>query len=196
MNATTTDDQVRQAIRTILNHIGEDPDREGLQETPDRILRSLSELYGGYNQDAGKILKTFKDGGEDVDEMIIQRNIPFFSMCEHHMLPFFGVAHVAYLPQDRIVGLSKLARLVDIYSRRLQVQERMTSQITEALMTHLQPKGAACIVQAAHLCMFQRGIRKHHSDTITSSIKGCFRDAKTRAEFHRLIQNDGFSAII
>lgn len=195
MNSPTTDEQVRQAIRTILNYIGEDPDREGLLETPDRILRSLGELYGGYKEEPEKILKTFKDGGEDVDEMIIQRNIPFFSMCEHHMLPFFGVAHVAYLPEDRIVGLSKLARLVDIFAQRLQVQERMTSQITEALMTHLQPKGAACIVQAAHLCMFQRGIRKHHSDTITSSIKGCFRDAKTRAEFHRLIQNDGFSAI-
>jgi len=195
LNSPTTDEQVRQAIRTILNYIGEDPDREGLLETPDRILRSLGELYGGYKEEPEKILKTFKDGGEDVDEMIIQRNIPFFSMCEHHMLPFFGVAHVAYLPEDRIVGLSKLARLVDIFAQRLQVQERMTSQITEALMTHLQPKGAACIVQAAHLCMFQRGIRKHHSDTITSSIKGCFRDAKTRAEFHRLIQNDGFSAI-
>lgn len=188
-------EKAREAIRTLLEYLGENPEREGLLETPDRVLRSYSELFAGYDQDPASILKTFKDGSEDVDEMIIQRNIPFFSMCEHHMLPFFGVAHVAYLPKDRIVGLSKMARLVEVFGRRLQVQERMTSQITAALMEHLNARGAGCIIQAAHLCMFQRGIKKHHSDTITSSIKGCFRDAKTRAEFHRLIQIDGLTAI-
>lgn len=195
MTQISKEDGVRQAVRTILSYIGENPDREGLLETPDRILRSLGELYAGYDQDAAKILKTFKDGSEDVDEMVIQRNIPFFSMCEHHMLPFFGVAHVAYLPKDRIVGLSKLARLVEMYGRRLQVQERMTTQITDALMDILDARGAGCIIQAAHLCMFQRGIKKHHSDTITSSIRGCFREPATRAEFHRLIQIDGLTAI-
>lgn len=196
MTDSNPEEQVRQAVKTILTYIGEDPNREGILETPDRILRSFKELYAGYHQDAKKILKTFKDGGEDVDEMIIQRNIPFFSMCEHHMLPFFGVAHVAYLPQGRIVGLSKLARLVEVYGRRLQVQERMTSQITNALMTHLNARGAGCIIQAAHLCMFQRGIKKHHSDTVTSSIRGCFKDPTTRAEFHRLIQMDGLTAVL
>lgn len=189
-------DEAREAIKTILYHIGEDPSREGLLETPDRVLKSYKELFAGYDQDPKTILKTFKDGSEDADEMIIQRNIPFFSMCEHHMLPFFGVAHVAYLPSDRIVGLSKLARLVEIYGRRLQVQERMTSQITAALMEHLDARGAGCIIQAAHLCMFQRGIKKHHSDTITSSIRGCFRDPETRSEFHRLIQVNGLTGVL
>lgn len=183
-------DDVRAAVKTILTYIGENPDREGLAETPDRILRSYTDLYSGYNQDPGKVLKTFGDGGEDVDEMILQRNIPFFSMCEHHMLPFFGVAHVAYVPENRIVGLSKLARLVEVFARRLQVQERMTSQITQALMTTLNPRGAACVIQASHLCMFQRGIKKHSSDTVTSSLKGCFRNPETRTEFLELIKLD------
>ena len=151
-------DSASQAVRTLLQYLGENPDREGLLETPERVLKSYDELFGGYEQDPAQILKTFKDGGESVDEMVIQRNIQFFSMCEHHMIPFFGVAHVAYLPREEIVGLSKLARLVEVYARRLQVQERMTTQITRALMEHLKPKGAACVIQATHLCMVQRGI--------------------------------------
>lgn len=188
-NNVTADD-VRAAVKTILTYIGENPEREGLEETPDRILRSYSDLYSGYDQDPASVLKTFGDGGEDVDEMILQRNIPFFSMCEHHMLPFFGVAHVAYVPESRIVGLSKLARLVEVYARRLQVQERLTSQITTALMNTLNARGAACVIQASHLCMFQRGIKKHSSDTVTSSLKGCFRNSETRSEFLELIKLD------
>lgn len=184
------------AVRTILRYIGEDPDREGLLETPNRVLRSYQELYAGYGKDPEPILKTFRDGGEDNDEMIVQRNIPFYSMCEHHMLPFVGVAHLAYLPNERILGLSKLARLVEIYARRLQVQERMTTQITNALMDSLQPKGAACVIQATHLCMAQRGVSKHNSETITSSLKGCFRDAKTRSEFLNFIRGDRLSQLV
>jgi len=177
----------KEAVKTLLKYIGEDSEREGLLETPDRVIRSYDEIFGGYKMDPTKILKTFKDGGESVDEMVIQRNIHFFSMCEHHMIPFFGVAHVAYVPENEIVGLSKLARLVEVFARRLQVQERMTTQITKALMTNLKPKGAACVIQATHLCMVQRGIRKAQSDTITSSLSGCFRAGKTRSEFLHLI---------
>ena len=176
------------AVRTILSYIGENPDREGLLETPARVVKSLAELYKGYGQDPAPIMKTFKDGSEDVDEMVIQRNIPFFSTCEHHMLPFFGVAHVAYLPDKRIVGLSKMARLVDLFSRRLQVQERLTNQVADAMMETLSPKGAACVIQATHLCMIQRGVAKHHTDTITSCVRGCFKNAKTRSEFLDLIK--------
>lgn len=183
-------DEVRDAIRTILRYIGENPDREGLLETPDRLIRSYDELYAGYEQDPQPILKTFSDGGEANDEMVVQRNIPFFSMCEHHMLPFVGVAHVAYLPNERILGLSKLARLVDVYARRLQVQERLTAQVTTALMDTLNPKGAACVIQATHMCIASRGVNKHHSETITSSLKGCFRNASTRAEFLNFIRSD------
>lgn len=184
------ENDVEQAIRTLLLYIGEDPNREGILDTPKRVLKSYSEIFSGYQQDVGPILKTFCDGGEDMDEMVVQRNINFFSMCEHHMLPFFGVAHVAYVPRQRIVGLSKLARLVEVFARRLQVQERMTTQITSALMTYLQPRGAACVIEATHLCMVQRGIKKYRSDTITSSLKGCFLDRDTRAEFLRFIQHD------
>ena len=196
MSKEVSREDVKAAVRTILAWIGEDPDREGLLETPDRVLRSFEELYGGYGKKAAPVLKTFLDGAESMDEMIVQRNIPFFSMCEHHMLPFFGVAHIAYLPEDRIVGLSKLARLVEVFARRLQVQERLTCQITSALMEHLKPKGAACVIQAAHLCMAQRGINKHHSDTVTSSLQGCFRDAKTRAEFLNHIRHDSVRPLV
>lgn len=184
------EEDARQAVRTILAYIGEDPDREGLLETPDRVLRSYSELYKGYGTHPASVMKAFTDGAEEADEMVVQRNIPFFSMCEHHMLPFVGVAHVAYLPDKKIIGLSKMARLVEVYARRLQVQERMTSQVSMALMEHLKPKGAACVIEATHLCMAQRGVAKHHSDTVTSSLKGVFREAKTRAEFLNFISGE------
>ena len=190
MSKQVTEDEVRQAVSTILSYIGDDPEREGLQETPDRIVRSYKELYSGYGKEVGSMLKTFSDGAEAADEMVVQRNIPFFSMCEHHMLPFVGVAHVGYLPDKKIVGISKLARLVDIYARRLQVQERMTAQISQALMDALNPLGAACVIEATHLCMAQRGVAKHHSDTVTSSLRGSFKDAKTRAEFLNFITTD------
>lgn len=182
-------EEATQAVKTLLAYIGDDPTREGLVETPDRVLRSYSELFGGYEKDPSSVFKTFADGGENANEMIVQRDIPFFSMCEHHMLPFFGVAHVAYVPDKRIIGLSKMARLVEVFARRLQVQERMTTQITEAMMTHLNPIGAACVIRARHLCMETRGIQKHGTETSTSSLKGCFLEGKTRAEFLNLIHN-------
>ncbi len=189
-------EEARDAVKTLLAYLGEDANREGLLETPDRVLRSYEEIYGGYGQEVKPILKTFEDGAESYDEMIVQRNIPFFSMCEHHMLPFVGVAHVAYLPQDRIVGLSKLARLVEVFARRLQVQERMTAQISQALMDELDAQGAACVIQATHLCMAQRGVSKHCSETITSSLKGCFRNSETRAEFLNLIRGERVPPLI
>ena len=188
--ARPSKDDVRQAVRTILSYIGENPEREGLLETPERLLRSYDELYQGYHTEPKSIMKTFTDGAEEADEMVIQRNIPFFSMCEHHMLPFVGMAHLAYLPNKKIVGLSKMARLVEIYARRLQVQERMTAQISQALMDYLNPHGAACVIEATHLCMAQRGVGKHHSDTVTSSLRGVFKQAKTRAEFLNFITRD------
>lgn len=188
MKKKATKEEALDAVRTILSYIGEDPDRGGLLETPARVVKSYGELYGGYEQEPKSVLKTFEDGSEGVDEMVLQRNIPFFSMCEHHMLPFYGVAHVAYLPSKRIVGLSKLARLVEVYARRLQVQERMTNQIVDALMNDLQPLGAACVIQATHLCMVQRGIKKFSSDTVTSALRGNFKEGNTRAEFLDLIR--------
>ena len=168
-------DQVHcDAIRTILTLIGEDPDREGLKETPDRVFRSYAELYSGYHQDPATVFKTFEDG--TCDEMVILKGVSFASTCEHHLLPFFGEAHIAYIPKGRIIGLSKLARLLDIFSKRLQVQERLTTQITAALDEHLKPKGAACIIQASHLCTCIRGVKKPSSKMVTSSLTGVFKD--------------------
>ena len=196
MDRKATREEALEAVKTILRYIGEDIDREGIRETPERVVKSFDELYGGYGLEPAPLLKTFEDGGADVDEMVVQRNIPFFSMCEHHMLPFFGVAHVAYLPRRRILGLSKFARLVEVYARRIQVQERMTTQIADSLMKTLDPLGAACVIQAKHLCMVQRGVRKHHTDTMTSCLRGCFQDAKTRAEFLDLIKFDGLRPLV
>lgn len=177
-----------EAIRTILTLIGEDPDREGLLETPDRVYRSYGELYAGYAQDPAKVFKTFKDGS--CDEMVILKGVPFFSQCEHHILPFFGTASIAYIPDGKIIGLSKMARLLDIYAHRLQVQERLTTQITIALDKYLKPKGSACVLKATHLCMLMRGVRKHNSTMITSSLTGVFKtDQKSRTEFMGLIKD-------
>lgn len=175
-------------IHSILQSIGEDPDREGLRGTPSRVVRSWGELYAGYRQDPSSILTTFEET-EDYDQIVICKNIDLYSMCEHHMLPFFGVAHVAYLPQKKVIGLSKLARLVDIYARRLQIQERIGQQVTSALMRYLQPLGAACIIEASHMCMRMRGVNKQQSIMTTSSIQGIFReDARVREELMNLIK--------
>jgi len=178
----------RRNIKQILEFIGENPDREGLQATPDRVLRAYqNELFVGYKQKPEDLLTTFD--AEGCDQIIISRGIEFFSMCEHHMLPFFGKAHVAYIPGDRVIGISKLARLVDIYARRLQIQERIGEQVTEALMQYLKPKGAACILEATHMCMKMRGVQKHDATMITSSVKGVFfSDEKARAELMSLIK--------
>jgi len=171
------------AVRCLLKFIGEDPGREGLKDTPSRVLRSYSELFSGYFQDPASVIRTFEDG--TCDEMVILRGSEMWSMCEHHMLPFFGQAHVAYVPDRKIIGISKLARLVEIYSRRLQVQERLTTQITAALDEHLKPRGSACVIEATHLCMACRGVRKS-TTMITSSLTGVFRQPEVRAEFFHL----------
>lgn len=173
-------------VRGMLKYIGEDPDREGLKDTPSRVVRSYRELFGGYKIHPETLLTTFEDGA--CDELVLLKDIEFFSFCEHHLLPFMGYAHVAYVPNGKVIGLSKLARLVDVYSRRLQIQERLTQQITAALDLYLQPKGSACVVQAHHSCMSCRGVRKRETVMVTSSLTGVFKeDSSTRAEFMSMI---------
>ena len=170
-------------MRELLAAIGEDPDRDGLQNTPNRVARMFSEIFAGIGTDPGEVLKvTFE---ADHDEMVLVKDIPFSSVCEHHLVPFIGKAHVAYIPNDdgRITGLSKLARLVDGYARRPQVQERMTSQIADTITRVLEPRGALVVLEAEHLCMSMRGVKKPGSLTVTSAVRGLFRDdARTRSE--------------
>ncbi len=175
-------------VRLLLRLMGEDPNREGLRRTPLRVAQSLKFLTSGYRQDPKRILtRSFR---VKQDEMVIVKDIDVFSLCEHHLLPFVGKCHNAYLPKDRIVGLSKIPRLVDCFSRRLQVQERLTTQIAEALNEHLQPLGVACVVEASHLCMMMRGVQKQNARAITSSMLGVFRSSdKTRTEFLTLIRS-------
>lgn len=185
-----TREQAEDAVRTLLAWAGDDPAREGLLETPARVVRASEEFYAGYEQDPRDVLaKTFSEVG-GYDEMVTVRDIRVESHCEHHMVPFTGVAHVAYLPDQRVVGLSKLARLVDLYSRRLQVQERLTVQIADAIEEVLQPRGVGVVIEASHECMTCRGVRKPGSTTITSRLTGAFReDAGTRWEFLSLIRS-------
>lgn len=174
-------------LRVILRRLGEDPGREGLRDTPKRVVRSWDEIYAGYKQDVESLFTTFVDTN-GYSQIVICKNIELYSMCEHHMLPFFGKAHVAYIPGKKVIGLSKLARLVDVYARRLQIQERIGQQVTEALMTYLQPEGAACIIEATHMCMRMRGVNKQESTMTTSSLTGSFLDdASARAELLQLI---------
>jgi len=180
-------DEAREAVRTLLRYMGEEPDREGLMETPDRVCRAWVEMTEGYRLNPEKVLSTTFEGSSD--EMVVLKDIEFTSCCEHHLLTFSGRAHVAYLPSNgRIVGLSKLARIVDVFAKRLQVQERMTQQIADAIKTHLQPHGVAVVVEGQHSCMCVRGVRKQGASMVTSSLQGVFRDnASTRAEFMSLI---------
>jgi GTP cyclohydrolase I len=176
-------------IRRELELIGEDPEREGLLETPHRVAASMKFLTEGYNSSAEEVVGKgiFK---EEHDNMIMVRDIELYSLCEHHMLPFFGKAHVAYIPNGKIVGLSKIPRIVDVYARRLQVQERLTEEIAEGLCNVLQPSGVGVVIEAYHLCMMMRGVQKQNSKTITSALRGAFReDPKTRDEFLRLAHN-------
>ena len=178
---------MEEQFREILQSIGEDPDREGLLKTPSRCARALRELTRGYSQDAEAII----NGAlftEEYSEMIIIKDIDFYSLCEHHLLPFFGKVHVAYLPSGRIVGISKIARLADVFARRLQVQERMTTQIANLLMEKLRPEGVGVVVEAEHLCMRMRGVEKQNSYVVTSAMHGVFRERiETREEFMGLI---------
>ena len=176
------------AVRELLLAVGEDPDRPGLRDTPGRVARAYAETFGGLGQDPAEILSTTFD--ENHDEMVLVKDIPMYSTCEHHLVPFHGMAHVGYIPgaDGRVTGLSKLARLVDVYARRPQVQERMTSQIADALTEVLKPRGVLVVIEAEHLCMAMRGIRKPGSRTMTSAVRGAFRDnAATRAEAMSLI---------
>jgi GTP cyclohydrolase I len=174
------------AYRKIIELSGEDPQREGLEKTPERVAKAMQYLTQGYHMDAHKILESamFK---EDVSEMVIVKDIELYSLCEHHLLPFFGKAHVAYIPNGHITGLSKIARVVNVYSRRLQVQERLTTQILEAIKTTLNPIGVAVVIEASHLCMMMRGVTKQNSVTTTSAFSGEFEKQETRSEFLKLI---------
>ncbi|MBI2209698.1 MAG: GTP cyclohydrolase I FolE [Deltaproteobacteria bacterium] len=175
-------------IRSILKALGEDPDREGLKKTPERVSEALTFLTRGYRTDPDKVINDALFT-EEYEEMIVQKDIDFFSLCEHHLLPFFGKAHVAYIPRHKIVGVSKLARLVDVYARRLQVQERLTNQIATTIMGKLDPMGVAVVIEAEHLCMRMRGVEKQNSLIITSALLGVFRSRQeTRAEFMNLIR--------
>ena len=175
------------AITEILLAIGEDPSRDGLKKTPERVRRSLEYLTRGYKQDADEILNSALYE-VPYDEMVIVKDIELFSLCEHHLLPFFGKCHVAYLPDRKVIGLSKVPRLVDMYARRLQVQERLTMQIAETINEKIQPRGVAVVVEAQHLCMIMRGVEKQHSVAVTSSMLGAFKDNQnTRNEFLNLI---------
>lgn len=174
----------RQIIRDLLAFVGEDPAREGLQETPDRVLKAWSFYTKGYHEQPSDVLKVFQDGAEKVDELVLVRDIPVYSHCEHHLAPFFGVAHVGYIPSGRVVGLSKLARVVDVFARRLQVQERLTQQVAHALHDALNPVGVGVVVQCRHLCMESRGVRTSGTSTVTSCLLGALKDrAEARAEF-------------
>jgi GTP cyclohydrolase IA len=179
---------MEEQIRHILKALGEDPDREGLVKTPSRVIQALTFLTQGYRQDPAKVINDALFT-ENYEEMIVQRDIDFYSLCEHHLLPFFGKAHVAYIPHHKIVGISKLARLVDVYARRLQVQERLTNQIANTIMERLDPLGVAVVIEAEHLCMRMRGVEKQNSMIITSTLLGAFRTRQeTRQEFMTLIR--------
>lgn len=180
---------MRQAVRTLLIGIGEDPDREGLLDTPKRVVKALQFLTQGYRQSLDELLNgaVFT---EDTDEMVLVRDIDLFSSCEHHILPIIGRAHVAYIPNGKVIGLSKIARICEMYARRLQVQERLTAQIADALQGLLKPQGVAVVVEATHMCMVMRGVQKPGSWTATSAVRGVFaEDSRTRQEFMNLIQH-------
>ena len=171
-----SDKEAEEAFKTILTWIGEDPSREGLLETPKRVVKAFKEYFGGYTEDANKILeKTFGDV-EGYDDMVVEKNISVSSHCEHHMAPIVGIAHVAYIPNERVVGLSKLARVVEVFSKRLQTQERLTMQVANALMTSLDAKGVAVTIDAAHQCMTMRGIKKENATTVTNYFLGQFKE--------------------
>ena len=183
----TSDERIHQAVRALVMELGEDPTREGLAKTPDRVAKALRFLTSGYGQDVDAVIN---DALFTVDysEMVIVKDIDFYSLCEHHLLPFFGRCHVAYIPRNKVIGLSKLPRLVEVFSRRLQVQERLTSQIAETIAAKVDPLGVAVVVEATHLCMLMRGVEKQNSTALTSAMRGVFRtDARTRMEFLDLL---------
>ena len=192
---TLTEASYADLVREMIERLGENPTREGLQRTPERVEKAMQYLTKGYSEDPEALLKGALFTVE-YDEMVIVKDIEMFSLCEHHMLPFFGKVHIAYIPKGRVIGLSKLPRLVDIFARRLQVQERMTTQIAETIQNVIQPQGVGVVIEARHLCMMMRGVEKQHSATVTSAMLGCFRDERpTREEFLSLLRNKNGNGI-
>lgn len=181
-------ENIKKNFESIIDDLGEDSTREGIVKTPERAAKAMQFLTSGYEMDAAKILKgaMFK---EDYDDMVIVKDIELYSLCEHHMLPFFGKAHIAYIPNGHIVGLSKLPRIVDVFARRLQVQERLTHDILECINSTLKPKGVAVVIEASHMCMMMRGVQKQNSTTTTSGFRGQFEKIETRSEFLKLISS-------
>lgn len=182
-------EEAEAAVRTLIAWAGDDPNREGLLETPARVAKAYGELFAGYDQDAGEVLaKTFKEVG-GYDDLVLVKGIPFYAHCEHHMVPFFGKAHIAYLPHDGVVGLSKLARLVDVFARRLQTQETMTAQIIDAINENLGPRGAAVMLEAEHMCMTMRGVKAHDVLTVTHRFTGVFaEDREEQDRFFAMVR--------
>lgn len=185
MKHSPINEKAENAVKELIAYIGDDVAREGLLDTPRRVVKSFAELYGGYVKDPADVLSTVFTS--DADEMVMCNDIEFFSTCEHHMLPFFGRVHIAYLPNGKVIGLSKLARLVEVFARRLQIQEQFTTQIADALQTHLQPLGVAVVVEAEHFCMKARGVKNPSSYMKTSKLLGAFQEPVTRAEFFSMI---------
>jgi GTP cyclohydrolase I len=186
--ATLTSASFEELVRETLVRLGEDPEREGLIRTPERVHKALEFLTRGYNEDPEAMLKKALFT-VTYDEMVIVKDVEVFSLCEHHMLPFFGKVHVAYIPNGKVIGLSKIPRLIEIFSRRLQIQERLTTQIAETIQKVIQPQGVSVVIEARHLCMMMRGVEKQHSQAVTSSMLGCFREEQeTRTEFLSLIR--------
>ena len=190
-----TQKEAEEAVRTLLRYIGDDPDREGLRDTPRRVVKSYGEIYGGYTHDPEEVLgRTFEEVA-GYDDIVLVKDIPFFSHCEHHMVPIIGKAHVAYLPDGRVLGLSKIARTIDIFARRLQTQETMTAQIANAIDEILQPKGVAVLIEADHMCMAMRGVQKIGSSTMTTTFTGTFKhDPREQARFMSMLRGQFFPA--
>lgn len=185
---TGEDTSAEDFVTRLLQYVGEDPQREGLKETPQRVLKAWKDWTSGYGMDPKTILKCFEDGSENYDEMVVVKDLPFYSHCEHHLAPFFGTATIAYIPNKRIVGLSKLGRLLELFARRLQVQERLTVQIATALQQVLEPRGVAVMIKARHLCMESRGLNRQGHHTVTSALRGVFLEDKVRAEFMSMVK--------
>jgi GTP cyclohydrolase I len=185
---TLTDATYAELVREMIIRLGEDPDREGLERTPVRVEKAMQFLVKGYKEDPEALLRNALFS-VNYDEMVIVKDVEMFSLCEHHLLPFFGKVHVAYIPNGKVIGLSKIPRLIEVFSRRLQIQERLTTQIAEAIQNAIEPQGVGVVIEARHLCMMMRGVEKQHSSAVTSSMLGCFRsEEETRTEFLSLIR--------
>lgn len=188
--ASNDQEHFEQAVRTMIGHVGEDVTREGLLKTPERVLKAYEFMFGGYQEDPQAILNSAMFTTSN-DEMVLIKDIEFYSTCEHHLLPIIGRAHIAYIPDGKVVGLSKIPRVVDVFARRMQIQEQLTEQIADALMRSINPKGVAVVIQARHMCMEMRGVQKISSTTTSSALRGLFkRDEKTRMEFFSLINSN------